>query len=93
MNFGQALAALLNGRAITRTGWSRSGMQLGLQAPTGKINQPFIYIQLANGDCQVWTPNQADILSPDWQMASPPGAREAGAEQGQKMATHDPVNA
>ena len=66
MNFGQALAALLNGQFITRTGWNRQGMMLGLQPPTGKITQPFLYQRIANGECAAYTPNSADILATDW---------------------------
>jgi hypothetical protein len=86
MNFGQALASLLNGKSITRSGWSRPNMKLGLQPPTGRITQPFLFVEIANGDCQVWSPDQADLLSQDWQLV---GAAAAGVEQ--RQSAHDTV--
>jgi hypothetical protein len=68
MNFGQALAALINGKPVTRSGWSRPNMQVALHPPTGRITHPFLSLQLGNGDFHVWTPESADLLSQDWQM-------------------------
>ena len=84
MNFGQALASLLNGRLITRAGWNRTGMVLGQGAPTGKLTQPYIYIQLANGECGVWCPDQADILATDWNTVG----QGSGQEQGERQHAH-----
>jgi hypothetical protein len=82
MNFGQALAALLNGKSITRNGWPRTGMKIGLQPPTGKITTPFLYVDHPHAGCEVYVPQQADILATDWEVADPPGALGAGgAEQ------------
>lgn len=70
MDFGQAVSALLNGSTITRSGWQRQGMQLGLQAPTGAITQPFLFRRLANGETSVYCPDQADILANDWSVVT-----------------------
>ncbi len=84
MNFGQALSSLLSGRSITRAGWNRQGMSLALQAPTGKVTQPFIVEQLANGECTVYSPNQADILATDWNTIG----QETGAVREQPQHEH-----
>ncbi len=80
MNFGQALAALIGGRSITRSGWQRQGMSLAMQQPTGLITNPFIVQQVSNGDCWSYTPTQADILATDWGTA---GEIERGVTQAQ----------
>jgi hypothetical protein len=68
MNFGQALAALANGRSISNTEWERPGMFLAMQQPTGNITEPFIAQHLANGVCRVYNPTQGDILSTTWTL-------------------------
>jgi hypothetical protein len=84
VNFGQALAALLNGRNITCPELGRPGMFLGIQAPTGKISKPFIYQQTAAGECTPWCPNQDTVLSTGWAQVH----EGAGAVQ-EEEATHD----
>lgn len=82
MKFGQALEALLNGRLISRAGWNRNGMVLGLQSPTGVITQPFLYQKAQNGDCTVYAPVQADMLADDWILApAQPGMADGHATQ------------
>jgi hypothetical protein len=83
MNFGDALRALLNGSFITRTGWNRQGMALGLQPPTGKITEPFLFRRIANGECTAYNPDAADILATDWNVANA-GQRE-GVEEAEKQ--------
>jgi len=82
MNFGQALNALLNNsRSITRTGWHRQGMSLALQQPTGVVTEPFIVQHLANGDCSIYTPSQADILATDWGIAGEGAGQATGVAE------------
>ncbi len=78
MNFGQALAALLSRRSITRAGWQRQGTSLTVQEPIGMVTQSFIVQQAANGECTVYTPTQTDLLATDWQIA---GEGERAATQ------------
>ena len=76
MNFGQALDSLLNGNSISRSGWQRQGMKLGLGAPTGVVTQPFIWQRLANGETSVYCPDQGDILATDWNVVDGAGTQE-----------------
>lgn len=87
MNFGQALAALLNGSSITRAGWQRQGMSLILQPAHGIITDPFIVRRLNNGQCSVYTPSNADILTADWAIVSQEENRQ-GATQGLREQEH-----
>lgn len=67
MNFGQALALLQAGYAVTRNGWD-SGTWLKLQAPdaNSKMTLPYIYMKTAQGDLVPWLASQTDLLSNDW---------------------------
>lgn len=87
MNFGQALAALLNGSLITRAGWQRQGMTLHLQPAVGILTEPFIVRHLNNGQCSVYTPSNVDILTADWAIASQEENRQ-GATQGLREQEH-----
>lgn len=66
MNYGQALAALQNGRSIANADWDRPGMALSMQERTGMVTEPFIVQTLANGICRIYTPTQADIFGANW---------------------------
>ena len=70
MNFGQALAALLNGNSVSSPDLEdRSVLQL-VQSPTGMITEPFIVQRRSNGQCSVYCPTQGNILATNWSIAS-----------------------
>ena len=89
MNFGQALAALLNGRSITRTGWQRQRTLQAVQQPTGMITEPFIVERLSNGECSVYIPVLADIFATDWSNAGEGNMAREGATEG--VQEHEPA--
>lgn len=79
MNFGQAIAALKDGRKVLRTGWNGKGMYLFLvwswrveNSPIETLDHypvlPFIAMKTAD-DCIVpWLASQADMLASDWMI-------------------------
>lgn len=73
MNFGIALAALKNGRTVTRARWNERGMWIAIQRPedgTGSMTVPFIYMRTADGDLVPWLASQTDLLADDWSIVS-----------------------
>lgn len=69
LNFGQALEALVAGKALTREGWN-GPHYLMLQVPdeNSKMRRPYIYIT-PHGDpseTTPWVASQQDILANDW---------------------------
>jgi hypothetical protein len=98
MKFGQALEALWNGKLICRVSSNRSGTVIGMQAPTGKITEPFLYQQAANGECVVFTPTQGDLLAEDWILAPEAGKMaasqtQAANENAPRQNVQEPVHA
>ena len=79
MNFGQALAAMHNGRSISNLDWDRPGMSLTMQERTGMVTEAFIVQTQANGICRVYSPSQADILGNNWETV---GEAKMPATQG-----------
>lgn len=74
MNFGQAIAALKDGKKVQRAGWNGKGMWLALQVPDGgsKMTLPYIYVRTAGeiGDLVPWVTSQMDVLSEDWSIVT-----------------------
>jgi len=77
MDFGYALNALREGRAVCRSGWNGKGMWLKLQVPdeNSKMTLPYVYIEYPmghpaypNGSRVPWLASQTDLLSDDWEM-------------------------
>lgn len=68
MNFGDAITALKQGRAVSRSGWNGKGMFLELQTPDehSKMTLPYIYMYTVQGDRVPWLASQTDMLSEDW---------------------------
>ena len=68
MNFGHALAALMDGHRVARAGWNGKGMWIDLQLPdeNSKMERPYIYIVPGPGWTVPWVASQADLLSDDW---------------------------
>ena len=66
MNFGQALAALLNGGRVSCPELGKPGAFIARQLPAGAITEPFIGLHLANGICTPWSPTQEAILANNW---------------------------
>lgn len=78
-NFGEALANLKKGMAVSRRGWHLKGMYLKLQVPDehSKMTLPYIYLTLpwnpGKHDRQLvpWLASQTDLLSDDWYVVCP----------------------
>jgi hypothetical protein len=63
MNFGDAIAALKEGKLVRRAGWNGKGMHLYLEG-----YQPVIVMYTATKEHQPgWLASQADMLADDWQ--------------------------
>jgi hypothetical protein len=67
-DFGGALVALRNGKAVVRDGWNGKGQSLRLQLPNdlSKMTLPYIYITTVQGDLVPWLASQTDLLAADW---------------------------
>ena len=70
MTFGDAIAALWDGKAVQRNGWNGPGQYLMLQRPDekSKMTLPYIYIRTVQGDRVPWLASQTDMLSGDWRI-------------------------
>ena len=75
LNFGQAIQALKEGKAVARKGWNGKGMRLLAQLPDehSKMTLPYIYIEYPSGPPAYpfvsrvpWLASQTDIMSEDW---------------------------
>lgn len=68
VNFGDAIAALKQGKRVAREGWSGKGMWLALQTPDAysKMSLPYVYMRTACDNNVPWLASQTDILSEDW---------------------------
>lgn len=68
MTFGEAIAALKQGKRVSRTGWNGKGMWLELQVPDAhsKMTLPYIYMKTAQDDLVPWLASQTDVLAEDW---------------------------
>jgi hypothetical protein len=68
MTFGEAIAALKEGKRVSRTGWNGKGMWLELQVPDdhSKMTLPYIYMKTAQDDLVPWLASQTDVLAEDW---------------------------
>jgi hypothetical protein len=74
MNFGDALAALKDGKRVARSGWNGKGLWLELQRPDphSKMTLPYVYLNYpadaANtpGARVPWLASQTDMLGEDW---------------------------
>lgn len=67
-DFSAALAALKDGRRVTRSGWNGKGMWLALQTPDAhsKMKRPYIYMSPVGGHLVPWVASQSDLLADDW---------------------------
>ena len=83
MNFGDAIAALKNGKKVRRAGWNGRGMHLYLEDAfwipiragvyNGAVRQyePVICMFTAQQKHQPgWLASQADMLADDWQFVN-----------------------
>lgn len=68
MNFGEAIAALKDGKKVARHGWNGKNMYLELQVPDehSKMSLPYIYMYTADQNLVPWLASQTDMLSEDW---------------------------
>lgn len=77
MNFGDAIAALKEGKRLARQGWNGKGMWLELQIPDAKskMTLPYIFLNYPSsltypiGARVPWLASQTDVLSEDWELA------------------------
>jgi tripartite-type tricarboxylate transporter receptor subunit TctC len=75
--FGEALAALKDGKSVQRAGWNGKGLWLTLQKPdaNSKMTLPYIYISYPTdapntpGARVPWLASQTDLLAEDWCVA------------------------
>lgn len=76
LSFESALAALKDGFAIQRMGWSGRNMWLMLQAPTptSRMTLPYIYMKTADGNYVPWLASQTDLLADDWTVLANGGS-------------------
>lgn len=78
MDFGYALNALREGKAVRRKNWNGKGMDLKLQVPDehSKMTLPYVYIEYPvghpaypEGSRVPWLASQTDLLMDDWELA------------------------
>lgn len=81
-DFGTALNALKQGRAVQRQGWNGKGLWLELQCPDAysKMTLPYIFMSYpadainTPGARVPWLGSQTDLLAEDWIEFDKPGA-------------------
>jgi len=68
MDVGAAIAAMRDGKKVTRAGWNGPGQWIALQVPdeNSKMGKPYLYISPVDGQLVPWLASQADILASDW---------------------------
>jgi len=68
MKFEQALAALREGKTMTRLGWNGKGMWIKLQKPDrhSKMTLPYLYMSTVDGSKVPWVASHTDMLAEDW---------------------------
>lgn len=75
LNFGQALEALVAGKAVTREAWN-GPHYLQLQTPdeNSKMKRPYIFITPHGDQSETipWVASQADLLANDWAIVLKP---------------------
>lgn len=80
-DFGEALKALKNGKAVARKGWNGKGIYIELQRPDehSKMTLPYIYIvttglqsdnKAAPRGVVPWLASQTDMLAEDWEVVT-----------------------
>lgn len=70
MNFGDALAAAKDGKAVQRAGWNGKGMYVYLTHAEGF--EPALVLFTAQGKHQIgWLASQSDMLAEDWSIVTP----------------------
>lgn len=81
-DFAGALAALKEGKSVTRKNWNGKGLFVTLQIPddNSTMTRPYIYIttpvgstnqfgEINNGTQRVpWIASQTDLLAEDWEV-------------------------
>ena len=84
MNFGKAIEALKDGKAVRRTGWNGKGLALELQVPDehSKMTLPYIYMVYPSYPASMtapanhlnarvpWLASQTDMLAEDWEIVA-----------------------
>ena len=68
MNFGHALAALMDGHRVARDGWNGKGMWIDIHAPQtlSRMSLPYIFMKTADNHLVPWLASQTDLLAEDW---------------------------
>lgn len=71
MDIGQAVAALREGKRVTRRGWNGRGQYLVLWRPRRDDPieiLPYVAISLVSGSRIPWVCSQGDLLATDWEL-------------------------
>ena len=70
--FEMALGVLRSGGRVRRTGWNGKGMYLGLQLSdeNSKMDLPYIYMSMVQGNYVPWVASQTDMLIDDWMIVT-----------------------
>lgn len=68
MNFGEAIAALKDGRQVGRRGWNGKGMFLELKTPVQPLHHPYIAMWTVQKYWIPWLASQTDVLAEDWEV-------------------------
>jgi hypothetical protein len=68
MNFSEALAAIKDGKKLTRSGWNGKGMYVAAQFPDANSanTKPYIYIVPVGGGRCPWVAAHSDLFAEDW---------------------------
>lgn len=70
LTFGDAIAALKEGKKVCRNGWNGKAMWINLQVVdmSSKMGHNYIYMSGVDGKLFPWNPNNLDMLAEDWQI-------------------------
>lgn len=78
MNFGEALAAMKDGKRVCRAGWNGKGMWVWRHMPAvgDEMTEPCTLLRTAQGGVIAWTVSQADLYAEDWAVLPPVSVEE-----------------
>lgn len=70
MNFEQALAAIKEGKKLSRFGWNGKDLFVSMQVPDehSKMKRPYLFMTPPEGLPVPWFPSQTDIFGEDWNV-------------------------
>ena len=70
MDFGDAIKAMKEGKAVHRTIWMGTQARIKMQMPDeySKMSIAYLYIENEQGVRVPWSPSQLDMLQEDWSV-------------------------